>query len=172
MVTTRPTGALTRRKKVGERVASGLPIDHDTAPKGQRSYSFSYTLSNDTEEQIWVTQRGAYALLPDVHDSQTLIAMDDFPPAEEDNTSAEPPAFDVDLLEPDEALSRKFGVFDIATEEPLLELAHMRVCVAFFRGNSHFTGPEPHSTISQSLAHDWREVACSPATPMPAVFSG
>lgn len=130
--------------------------------------------SSDTGERIGVTRDSALALRPDAHDSQTLVLLLDFPPEEEDNTSYAPPAFKIELLEPDETMSRRFSVVGTATKDPLLDLAHMRVCVAFYRGSSNPSADEPllPGWISQSLAHAWREVACSPVTAMPVALSG
>ena len=151
----------------------------DGADEGQRSYEISYTLSNDTGERIWLTERRTRALLPDAQDSQTVVLMDDFPPVEEDNTSYAPPAFKVDLLEPGEALSQAIGIdalsqtVGVDPEDPLLDLPFMRVCVAFFRESSRGIDFEPlqDGWITQSLGHSWREVACSPEISIPAATS-
>ena len=145
----------------------------DGAGEGKPSHAFDYTISNDTGERIWViaTYQGTFALRPDANDLQTLVLMDDFSPAEtEDNTSAQPPYFDIDLVEADETLPRWFDVVGIATDDPLFDLPHMRFCVAFIRESSRSVGYDP-GTIDQSGAHSLREVACSSVIPMPPVLS-
>ena len=112
----------------------------DAAPEGQRSYKISYTLHNDTGERIGVTLWRVFALLPDAHDPQTLVVLD-FPPEEEHDTTASPPEFDIDVLEPDETLSRRFDDIGVDPQDPLLDLAYPRVCVAFFRESSRFIRP-------------------------------
>ena len=145
----------------------------DGAGEGKPSHAFDYTLSNDTGERIWLiaTYQRTLALLPDANDSQTLVVIEDFPPAEtEDNISAQPPYFDIELLEPDEILPRRFDVVGIATDDPLFDLPHMRFCAAFIRESSRSVGYDP-GTIDQSGAHSLREVACSSVIPMPPVLS-
>ena len=144
----------------------------DGAGGGQRAYALDYTLHNDTGERIGITLWRVFTLLPDAHDPQTLVVLDDFPPEEEDNTSYAPPEFDIDVLEPDVTLSRRFGDIGVDPQDPLFDLPYMRVCAAFFRESSRFIGPLHGITIiSQALPHNAREVACSPAIPMPAAFS-